>query len=91
MKHLALFLLSFCLGCANYMAHTDATRPARPYEGTKTIGEVLVIACSPDQQDYWDRFWQTISRITFPLILGDFALELVADTITLPYDLIKKD
>ena len=77
-------------GCCNITAHaSDTTVPAGMYSGTREIlGGMVILTCGPfgGCGCYGATFGDAL--VCLPLCLADFPLEVVADTIMLPYDAI---
>ncbi len=77
-------------GCCNIMAHAcdnGTLVPAGMYNGTReSLGVMLILTYGPfgGCGCYSASFGDTLACL--PIYLAEFPLEVVADTITLPYD-----
>lgn len=95
MKTLFSSLVLLLAGCANISCHVDGRNPAGVYrgtrEGSKAVVEIFIVkpewhSGSPSEAMYA----HCICLLFSPVVLVDWPLEAVADTVTLPYDLYKE-
>ena len=87
MKKMAIVLSVLLQGCMCIDLHSSAYKtPAGVYSGTRACAEVLAIPFRnyKGTAAAWARA-HTI--ITYPLLLVDLPLEVISDTVTLPYDM----
>lgn len=85
MKNLIIVALALVCGCVNIIEHTDNPRGAVPYAGTcgccETIKGAFVTPKGPE-----GGMEQAYCQLFLPVTIVDLPLEVVADTVTLPYD-----
>lgn len=96
MKFITPTLLAIATGCCNISAHMDDA--ARPFCGTRgnlaTMSEVFVSrpdlhhGC-PSEAGIAHAYSVVFSPVLLPLLLVDLPLEVVADVVTMPYDLAR--
>lgn len=74
-----------CSGCFNLMYHGDGPGADGVYVGTRADSLALAAAVTgellPDP---------TVSVLVSPVFMLDWPFEVVADTVTLPYDIYKE-
>lgn len=81
---------SFLNGCCSFVNHTDKyTERAGVYSGTKECAIMLSLPFAQTSSAE-ESIARAYASILFPLFLIDFPFEIVADTITFPYDMTKK-
>lgn len=97
MKTLFASLALLLAGCANISHHIDDRdrNPAGIYRGTREVSKdvVEIFIAVPEWHSgcYSEAMYaHCISLLTSPVILVDWPLEVVADTVTFPYDLYKE-
>lgn len=97
MKTLFASLALLLAGCANISRHADDydRNPAGIYRGTRECSKsvVEIFTEKPEWHSgcYSEAMYaHCISLLFSPVILVDWPLEVVADTVTFPYDLYKE-
>lgn len=97
MKTLIASLALLLAGCANISHHIDDRdrNPAGIYrgtrEGSKAVAEIFVVNPGRHSGCYSEAMYaHCVSLLLSPVILVDWPLEVVADTVTFPYDLYKE-
>lgn len=97
MKTLFVLLALLVAGCANISYHVDDSdpNPAGIYrgtrEGSKAVAEIFIVMPEWHSGCYSEAMYTHCICLLFsPVILVDWPLEVVADTVTLPYDLYKE-
>lgn len=91
----SIVVAAFLSGCANIMYHSDGCyRTPAVYRGTRedsrAVAQIFVV--KPDWHGGSLReatYAHTICVLLSPVLLVDWPFEVVADTVTLPYDLYK--
>lgn len=91
---LAVAVAAILCGCVNIVGHVAGERPYRPYAGTKAMCGGIVEAFVEKPEWHWGCAGEAgmahaYSALLFPVWVIGLPLEAVADTITLPYDLLK--
>lgn len=97
MKTLFVSLALLLAGCANISRHADDydRNPAGIYrgtrEGSKAVAEIFVAVPEWHSGCYSEAMYaHAMSVLLSPVIIVDWPLEVVADTVTFPYDLYKE-
>jgi uncharacterized protein YceK len=97
MKTLLALLVLLMAGCANISYHVDDSDrdPAGIYrgtrEGSKAVAEIFIVMPEWHSGCYSEAMYShCISLLFSPVILVDWPLEVVADTVTFPYDIYKE-
>ena len=97
MKTLITSLALLLAGCANISYHVDdyQREPAGIYrgtrEGSKAVVEIFTEVPAWHSGSYSEAMHAHCYSLLFsPVIMVDWPLEVVADTITFPYDLYKE-
>lgn len=97
MKTLIASLALLLAGCANISYHVDDCdrNPAGPYrgtrEGSKAVVEIFAVMPEWHSGCYSEAMYAHCICLLFsPVILVNWPLEVVADTVTFPYDLYKE-
>ena len=82
MKAAAVALALACAGCLNILYHADGPVDGGVYVGTRT--DSIAVYGAVTGQIVPDPMW---SYLLSPVFIVDWPFEVVADTVTLPYDL----
>lgn len=97
MKTLLASLALLLAGCANISHHTNDhdRNPAGIYRGTrvgsKAVAEIFIVKPEWHSGCYSEAMYaHCFSLLLSPVLLVDWPLEVVADTVTFPYDLYKE-
>lgn len=97
MKTLTASLALLLAGCANIAHHADDRdrNPAGIYRGTREASAAVVEIFT--EKPEWHSgcrseamYAHAMSILLSPVIIVDWPLEVVADTVTFPYDLYKE-
>lgn len=77
-------LVAMLGGCANFCAHVDGNPVV--YQGTRIGWDLLGSPFRCFGGDNADPITDSFGTLFWPFVVVDFPLEVVADTVTLPYD-----
>lgn len=89
----ALLCVFLSSGCANLVNHSESdAKPAGVYSGTRDSSAAVVQIFTEKPEWHWGSQGEAATAhalclLFSPFILVDWPLEVVADTITFPYDL----
>jgi uncharacterized protein YceK len=93
MKTLLTSLALLLAGCANIMYHSPSTSPdpAGMYRGTRECSKLVVEIFTEKPEWHSGCYSEAMNAhcmclLLSPAILVDWPLEVVADTVTFPYD-----
>lgn len=84
MKILTISLILILSGCANRIMHSDGY-VVYPYSGTTEVTKIIALPFEGRKSSDAEVVQARATRL-LPFFIVDFPFEVVADTVTLPYD-----